>query len=128
MCTGGRIKHHLVHNISRPESTLLFVGYQAEGTLGRQITTRPPEVRIFGQPHPLKARVEQIHGLSGHADRSGLVRWVGHFQPPRPLVFLTHGENEVAQGLARSLREGRHLDASVPGYQDLYELKFSGNP
>ncbi|OGD21315.1 MAG: MBL fold hydrolase [Candidatus Aminicenantes bacterium RBG_13_59_9] len=128
MCTGGRIKHHLLHNISRPESTLLFVGYQAEGTLGRQITTRPPEVRIFGQPHPLKARVQQIHGLSGHADRSGLVRWVGHFQPPRPLVFLTHGENEVAQGLARYLREERHLDASVPGYRDLYELKFSGNP
>jgi len=128
MCTGGRIKHHLVHNISRPESTLLFVGYQAEGTLGRQITARPPEVRIFGQPHPLKARVEQIHGLSGHADRGGLIRWVGRFQPPLPLVFLIHGENEVAQSLARSLREERHLDVGVPGYRDFFELKFSGNP
>ena len=127
MCTGGRIKHHLVHNISRPESTLLFVCYQAEGTLGRQITARPPEVRIFGQPHPLKARVEQIHALSGHADRRGLLRWAGQFRPPLPLIFLTHGDKEVAQGLAKSLREEQNVDASVPGFQDFYELKFSGN-
>ena len=127
MCTGGRIKHHLVHNISRPESTILFVGYQAVGTLGRQITARPPEVRIFGQPRPLRARVEQIHGFSGHADRGGLMDWVGHFRPPLPVLFLTHGEKEVALGLARSLREERNLDVNVPGYQDLYELKFSFN-
>jgi metallo-beta-lactamase family protein len=125
MCTGGRIKHHLVHNISRPESAILFVGYQAAGTLGRQIAARPPEVRIFGQPRPLKARVEQIHSFSGHADRNGLIDWVGHFQPPLPVLFLTHGEKKVALGLARSLREGRGLDVSVPGYRELYELKFS---
>ena len=127
MCTGGRIKHHLVHNVSRPESTILFVGYQAAGTLGRQIIARPPEVRIFGQPRPLKARVEQIHGFSGHADRTGLLSWLGHFQPPLPVLFLTHGEKEVALGLAGSLREEKGFDVSVPGYRDLYELKFSGN-
>lgn len=127
MCTGGRIKHHLVHNISRPESTLLFVGYQAEGTLGRQITARSPEVRIFGRTHPLKARVEQIHGLSGHADRSGLLRWAGQFKPPLPLIFLTHGENAAAQSLAKALRDEHPLDVSVPGYRDFYELKFSGS-
>jgi metallo-beta-lactamase family protein len=127
MCTGGRIKHHLVQNISRPESTILFVGYQAAGTLGRQITTRPPEVRIFGQMHPLRARVEQIHGFSGHADRSGLLCWLGHFQPPLPVLFITHGEKEVAFGLAGSLREGKGYDVCVPAYQDSYELKFSGN-
>jgi metallo-beta-lactamase family protein len=127
MCTGGRIKHHLAHNISRPESTILFVGYQAAGTLGRQITTRPSEVRIFGQPHPLEARVEQIHGFSGHADRSGLVGWLGHFRPPLPVVFVTHGEKRVALGLAGLLREEGGYDVSVPAYQDCYELKFSGN-
>jgi metallo-beta-lactamase family protein len=126
MCTGGRIKHHLAHNISRPESTILFIGYQAAGTLGRQITTRPSEVRIFGQLHPLKARVEQIHGFSGHADRSGLVGWLGHFRPPLPVVFVTHGEKGVALGLAESLREEGGYDVSVPAYQDRYELKFSG--
>jgi metallo-beta-lactamase family protein len=124
MCMGGRIKHHLVHNISRPESTILFVGYQASGTLGRQITTRPPEVRIFGQPRPLKARVEQIHSFSGHADRNGLIDWVGHFHPPLPVVFLTHGEKEVAFNLAGFLREAKNLDVSIPEYRDLYELKF----
>jgi metallo-beta-lactamase family protein len=127
MCTGGRIKHHLVHNVSRPESTILFVGYQAAGTLGRQIIARPPEVRIFGQPRPLKARVEQIHGFSGHADRTGLLSWLGHFRPPLPVLFLIHGEKEVALGLAESLREKKGFDVSVPGYRDLYELKFSGN-
>ena len=127
MCTGGRIKHHLVQNISRPESTILFVGYQAAGTLGRQILTRPAEVRIFGQIHPLRARVEQINGFSGHADRSGLLCWLGHFQPPLPVLFITHGEKEVAFGLARSLRKEKGFDVSVPGYKDLYELKFSGN-
>jgi metallo-beta-lactamase family protein len=127
MCTGGRIKHHLVHNVSRPESTILFVGYQAPGTLGRLIIARPPEVRIFGQPRPLKARVEQIHGFSGHADRSGLLSWLGHFRPPLPVLFLTHGEREVAIGLAGSLRQKKGFDVSVPDYRDLYELKFSGN-
>ena len=127
MCTGGRIKHHLSHNISRPECTILFVGYQAEGTLGRQITTRPAEVRIFGRVYPLKARVEQLHGFSGHADRSGLIRWLGHFRPPFPVLFLTHGAKTVALGLAASLREEKRFDVSVPAYQDHYELKFSGN-
>jgi metallo-beta-lactamase family protein len=128
MCTGGRIKHHLVHNISRPESTILFVGYQAAGTLGRQIIARPSEVRIFGQPRPLEARVEQIHGFSGHADRSDLINWLDHFRPPLPVVFLTHGEKEVALGLAGFIREEKGFDISVPGYRDLYDLKFSRNP
>jgi metallo-beta-lactamase family protein len=124
---GGRIKHHLVHNLSRPESTILFVGYQAAGTLGQQILGRPPEVRIFGQPRPLRARVEQIHGFSGHADRRGLFSWLGNFRPPLPVLFLSHGEKEVAQRLAASLRDEKAIDVSVPGYQDTYELKFSGD-
>jgi len=84
-------------------------------------------VRIFGQVHPLKARVEQIHGFSGHADRSGLVGWLGHFRPPFPVLFLTHGEKAVTLGLAGWLREEKQYDVSVPAYQDRYELKFSGN-
>jgi metallo-beta-lactamase family protein len=118
MCTGGRIKHHLRQNISRPESTILFVGYQAVGTLGRQIQEGRPEVRIFGELHPLRARIREIHAFSGHADRDGLLAWVGHFREPRPLVFLTHGEKEAADSLANTLREGRGFIASVPGFRD----------
>jgi metallo-beta-lactamase family protein len=122
MCTAGRIKHHLVHNISRPECTVLFVGYQAAGTLGRQILERPSEVRIFGQTHFLRARVEQINSFSAHADRTGLLRWLDHLRPPLPLLFLTHGEKQVALGLADFLRAGRGFDASVPGYRDVWEI------
>ncbi|MGB7294394.1 MAG: MBL fold metallo-hydrolase [Candidatus Aminicenantales bacterium] len=119
MCTGGRIKHHLVNNIGRAESTILFVGYQAEGTLGRQIIERPPEVRILGQSRLLRARVEQIHSFSGHADRKALLRWIGHFRPPPPNLFLTHGDKEVIRGLAESLHRERDLDAVIPGYRDV---------
>ncbi len=128
MCTGGRIKHHLVNNISRPESTLLFVGYQAEGTLGRQIIERPPAVRIFGQARDLRARVEQIHSFSGHADRSAILRWLGHFQSPLPILFLTHGDKDVVRRLAQFLRKKKGFEVVVPGYRDVHEFSPSGNP
>jgi metallo-beta-lactamase family protein len=123
MCTGGRIKHHLRHNISRPESTILFVGYQAAGTLGRQIQEGRPEVRIFGELHPLRARIREIRAFSGHADRDGLLAWVGHFRRPRPRLFLTHGEREVAESLAGTLREDRGFIVSVPGFRDSWEAE-----
>lgn len=119
MCTGGRIKHHLVNNIGRENSTILFVGYQAEGTLGRQIVERPPEVRVFGQLRPVKARIEQIHSFSGHADRSGLFRWLGSLQPPRPTLFLTHGDKKVIHSLADSLCKERDFAVVVPSYRDI---------
>jgi len=72
----------------------------------------------------VKARVEQIHAFSGHADRSGLLDWAGHFQPPLPAVFLTHGEKESALSLAEPLQKEMGFDVSVPGYRDIYELKF----
>jgi metallo-beta-lactamase family protein len=124
MCTGGRIKHHLVHNIGRPECTILFVGYQAAGTLGRQILEKPPAVRIFGESHALRARVEQIHNFSAHADRSGLLRWLGYFQEPRPLVFLTHGEPEVLSSLANTLKEGKKFEAHIPAYREIWKVEL----
>jgi len=123
MCTGGRIKHHLRHNISRPESTILFVGYQAAGTLGRQIQEGQPEVRIFGELHPLRARIREIKAFSGHADRDGLLAWIGHFRRPYPLVFLTHGEKEVADSLAKPLRKNGNFSVSIPEFRETWQAK-----
>jgi metallo-beta-lactamase family protein len=114
MCTGGRIKHHLALNIGRPESTVLFVGFQARGTLGRQILDGASEVRIFGQTFPVRARIEQIHGFSAHADRAGLLGWLGHFRKPLRSLFLVHGEVEVLESLAAELRRERTGDVVVP--------------
>jgi metallo-beta-lactamase family protein len=123
MCTGGRIKHHLVRNISRPESTILFVGYQAGGTLGRQIVDGKPVVRIHGAQHEVKARVSQIHGLSAHADRAGLLRWLGCFKEAPHRLFLIHGEKNAIGRLADEVRARWDWDVEVPHYQDEYDLK-----
>lgn len=118
MCTGGRIKHHLVANISRPESTILFVGYQAIGTLGRQIVDGAKEVRILGQHYPLRARVLQLNGFSAHADRDQLLKWLSSLRRPPQRVFVTHGEPGAAQNLARLIRDKTGWKTAVPEYQD----------
>lgn len=123
MCTGGRIKHHLIHNISRPESTILFVGYQAFGTLGRQIVDGNSQVRIHGQQHQVKARVEQIHGFSAHADKIGLLRWLSHFKSPPDRLFLNHGEKEVSLKLAEYLQHEKSWKVNVPQYKEEWELE-----
>lgn len=123
MCTGGRIKHHLMHNISRPESTILFVGYQAVGTLGRQIVDGAKAVRILGQMRPVRAKVARISGFSAHADRDELLRWISGLQKPPRHLFVTHGEPDVAAHFADVLREKTGWETSVPSYQDEVVLK-----
>jgi metallo-beta-lactamase family protein len=118
MCTGGRIKHHLVNNISRRESTILFPGYQATGTLGRQIIDGAKEVRILGQKYPVKARIAQINGFSAHADRDELFRWLSGLKRPPLHIFVTHGEPDVAQYFADFMKERTGWQISVPKYQD----------
>jgi len=126
MGTGGRIKHHLVHNISRPESTILFVGYQAPGTLGRQILDGHPEVRIFGQMYPVRSRIEQIQGFSAHADRRFLLEWLASFQQPPRQIFLTHGEEEALAAFRQSLLDKFSASFSpsvfIPAYKETYQL------
>jgi len=123
MCTGGRIKHHLVSNITRPESTILFVGFQAAGTLGREIVEGAKEVRILGQIYPVKASIKQIQGFSAHADRAELLRWVsGLTRPPRQ-VFVTHGEPESARSFAGFLSEQTGWTVSVPHHMDTVTLQ-----
>lgn len=118
MCTGGRIKHHLVNNISREESTILFVGYQAAGTLGRQIVDGAKRIRILGQYYPVKARIVQLNGFSAHADRDGLIRWLSSLRKPPRRVFVTHGELDSSQSLASLIKSSRRWEAIVPSYQD----------
>ena len=118
MCTGGRIKYHLLSNISRAESTILFVGYQAAGTLGRQIVNEPEEVRILGQMRPVRARIARISGFSAHADRDELLRWLSGLRKPPRHVFVTHGEPDAAKHFAHLLTQKKGWEVSVPNYQD----------
>ncbi len=122
MCTGGRIKYHIIENISREESTLLFVGYQAAGTLGRQIVDGARKVRILGQEYRVMARVVQIHGFSAHADRDELVSWLSSLKKPPRQLFVVHGEAEAAQQFATHLKEKTGWNISIPEYQDEFIL------
>jgi metallo-beta-lactamase family protein len=122
MCMGGRVKHHLVHNISRPESTVLFVGYQALGTLGRQILDGKSEVRIHGQSYPVRAKIEQIQGFSAHAGQQDLFRWLDAFQSSPARLFLTHGEKESSHTLSDLIRKKKRWKVTIPRYLDEFEL------
>lgn len=118
MCTGGRVKHHLVNNISRRESTIMFVGYQAIGTLGRGIVDGAKKVRILGRKYPVKARVVRIHGFSAHADREELYKWLTELKKPPRCLFVVHGESESARSFGDYVREKTGWEVTVPAYQD----------
>jgi len=115
MCTGGRIVHHLKHNLGRPECDVVFSGFQAQGTLGRAIVERREYVRIHGAPVKVEARVHTLGGFSAHGDRHDLLRWYGAI-PGRPPVWLVHGEAGAAQGLRDALRaDGVKAEVAQPG-------------
>jgi len=118
MCTGGRVKHHLVNNIETPENTILFVGYQAVGTLGRRILDGESPVRILGREFPVLAKVERIHGFSAHADKDELVQWLSGIKKPPRHVFIVHGEENAANSMAQFLTEKTGWKTSVPKYQE----------
>jgi metallo-beta-lactamase family protein len=111
MCTGGRIKHHLKHNIWRSESSIIFLGYQANGTLGRSIVDRDPEVKIFGQYFPVRSKIHTIGGFSAHADRSILLDWIERCRRPERL-FLVHGEENALSSFEKEVRS-RNLAGQV---------------
>ncbi len=123
MCTGGRIKHHLVANIERKESSIVFVGYQAFGTLGRQIVDGAKQVRILGGVYPVQANVAQIHGFSAHADADELMAWLASADGSAKRVFVTHGESDAAAAMADRVRERFGTDVVVPEFQDEIALE-----
>ncbi len=122
MCEAGRIRHHLKHNLWQPESTVLFVGYQTPGTLGRALVEGAKEVRLFGETIEVRCRVEVLAGVSGHADNEGLMRWAGSFEPKPARVFVTHGEDEVCDIFANRLQAELGLAATAPYNGGCYDL------
>ena len=122
MCEAGRIRHHLKHNLWRPECTISFVGYQANGTLGRIIQEGVPEVRLFGETIEVKARIAQLEGFSGHADKEGLLRWIRAFSRKPEKVFVVHGEDSVCDEFSYALRTDCGLDAWAPYSGGSYDL------
>ncbi len=122
MCTGGRIKHHLISNIARPESTIAFVGYQAKGTLGKEILQGAETVRILGKEYPVKARIENVNGFSAHADKNELFRWLQGFKKSPQKIFVIHGEEEAANEFATFLKEKTESEIITPDYLSEYPL------
>ena len=121
MCDAGRIRHHLKHNLWRPECAVVFVGYQAEGSLGRRLLEGAKSVKLFGEEIAVNARIVNFKGLSSHADRDHLLAWIEHFAPTPQQVFVVHGDSEVTDLFAKDLN-GRNIPAHAPLYEEVYDL------
>ncbi len=122
MCEAGRIKHHLKHNLWRKESTILFVGYQAHGTLGRALLEGAKKVKLFGEEIEVQAEIRKLPGISGHADNEGLLRWIGSLEHKPQKVFVVHGEDSVCELFTKRLREEKGMDAYAPYSGTIYDL------
>lgn len=122
MCEAGRIRHHLKHNLWRHESTILFVGYQAEGTLGRRIVDGATDVKLFGEDIHVNAEIEQLDGISGHADKNMLLNWLEHMPQKPKAVFVNHGHDSVCDLFAQAVTEKLGVPATAPYSGDGYEI------
>lgn len=122
MCTGGRILHHFRYNLARPSTTVLIVGYQGHGSLGRQLVDKKKSVRIFGEMIPVRASVHTFGGLSGHAGQSDLLRWIGSIAPSKPRVFLTHGEARGRDPLKQIIQDRFKLAVDCPEMFETIEI------
>lgn len=122
MCEAGRIRHHLKHNLWRPECTVLFVGYQANGTLGRMLIEGMPQVKLFGETIEVRARIEQLAGISGHADKNGLIHWLQGFKTKPERIFVVHGESSVCDAFTECLKNEYGYDAVAPFSGSSYDL------
>ena len=124
MCEVGRIKHHLKHNLWNPKSTILFVGYQAPGTLGYNIVKGDKTVKIFGEEIAVNARIEYIEGYSGHADQDGLMNFVYSFRTKKPKnIFLVHGEPEAQDVLKEKIESEIGIPVIIPEFGETYDIK-----
>ena len=121
MCDAGRIRHHLKHNLWRPECTVVFVGFQAEGSFGRHLLNGAEKVKMFGEEIAVKAKIVNFQGLSSHAGHDALVEWIDAFEPKPAQVFVVHGEAEVTEQFAGELRN-MGIPAHSANYHEQYDL------
>lgn len=122
MCDAGRVRHHLKHNLWRPECTVLFAGYQSVGTLGRSLVDGAKEVRLFGETVAVHANIEALPGISGHADDAGLMRWISAFEQKPRHVFVVHGEDEATAAFAARLESELGMEANAPYNGESWDL------
>lgn len=122
MCEAGRIRHHLKHNLWRKECTVVFVGYQAYGTLGRSLTEGASSVKLFGELIDVEAEIVRLEGISGHADKQGLINWINAFENKPEKVFIVHGESEVCDSFAECLKTEYGFDTAAPFSGAEYDL------
>lgn len=122
MCNGGRIIHHLRHNLARPGTTVIFAGYQGKGSLGRQLVDGAKKVKIFGEEIPVRASVHTFSGLSGHAGQDDLLKWFGSIAPSKPRLILAHGEEEGRTGLAKLIAKRHGIKAELPKLRETIEI------
>lgn len=123
MCTAGRIKHHLKHNIWKPGASLVLVGFQAKGTTGRKMLEGAKSIKVFRENTAVRAKVFTIGGFSAHADQKDLMEWVGHFAESQPRVFIVHGEKTSSQALGDKIRNDLKLETHVPLWKESLILK-----
>ena len=123
MCEAGRIRHHLKHNLWRPESTVLFVGYQTEGTLGNQLLNGAPTVKLFGEEISVRAHIAQMDGISGHADRDRMLAWLRDINPAPKKVFVNHGQDAVCDEFAAFITEQTGIPAEAPYNGAVYRIE-----
>jgi metallo-beta-lactamase family protein len=122
MCNGGRILHHLAHNLENPNAHIMIVGYQAQGSLGRRLVDRIPKISIFGEQKELKAQVHTLNGFSAHAGQTELLNWFSYLAPNKPKVVITHGEDGPREALAALIKKKYKITATLPKIGDVIEI------
>src|SRR5262249_19465544 len=122
MATGGRVLHHLKHKIEDHRNTVLFIGFQSEGTKGRYLVDGAKEIKIHGKTYPVRARIEYMDALSCHADYEEVLQWLASLTSPPRQIFLTHGEESASLSMADKIKSRYNWDTSVPRYLEKVEL------
>ena len=126
MCEAGRIRHHLKHNLWKKNSSIVFVGYQAEGTLGQRIRDGAKKVKLFGEEIHVNAEVYNVEGFSGHADKNGLLNWLKGFKEKPCRLFIVHGEGQAKEDFAKEVEQQLGIECIIPEYNEVYEIKGRG--
>ena len=122
MCDAGRIRHHIKYNLWRPESTIVFAGYQAEGTLGRALLDGADYVKLFGEEIAVKAEIAQMADMSSHADQKGLMNWIRAYEKAPERVFLVHGNDDGMEALSKLIEDELHYTVNCPYSGSVFDL------